>query len=170
MLHDHVPALVPANNNLLTQQEGFLTELHSNLKWVYRAGVFLALMGTLYGAFEIYRHTFVESISAVAPRWTTPQRVIQLRRFIVLYCFLGGLTMIWLPEGIAGSIVARMTFGSIVSGATACGLWCFAMLWLDRVRLPAPLQMRRALWWSVFVSGVVMTGLGIRSAYDYFFS
>ena len=170
VLHDHVPALVPANNDLLTQQEAFLTELHNNLRWVYRAGVFLALMGTLYGAFEIYRHTFVESIAAMAPRWTTPQRVIQLRRFIVLYCFLGGLTMLWLPEGIAGSIVARMTFGSIVSGATVCGLWCFAMLWLDRVRLPAPLQMRRTLWWSVFASGVVMTGLGIRSAYDYFFS
>ena len=75
--------------------------------------------------------------------------------------------MIWLPEGIAGSIVERMTFGTVISGASACGLWCFAMLWLDRVRLPKPLQMSRTLWWSVLLAGVAMTGLGVRSMYDY---
>ena len=167
VLHDHVPVFVPANNDLLTAQERFLTELHVELKWVYRFGVFLALIGTLYGAFEIYQHTFVESVRAVAPRWATDNRAIQLRKLVVGYCFFGGLIMIWLPEGIAGSIVERMTFGTVISGASACGLWCFAMLWLDRVRLPKPLQMSRTLWWSVLLAGVAMTGLGVRSMYDY---
>ncbi len=164
----HSTHKVPANNDLLNQQEIFLTNLHPELRWVYRGGVFLAFIGTLYGAFEVYRYTFVESISAVVPRWATPNRVPLLRRIIVAYCFCGGLLMVWLPTALAGNIVQRLTFGSVISGAAACGLWCFAMLWVDRVRLPPPLRMNLLTQLLTVVAGVAMTFLGIQTAIAYF--
>jgi hypothetical protein len=164
----HPKAVVPANNDLLSAQERFLTLLHPRLCWVYRSGVFLAFIGTLYGAFEVYRCTFVESVRAVVPGWATPERVSRIRGGTVAYCLLGGLMMVWLPEAVAGSIVQRMTFGTIISGAGACGLWCFAMLWLDRVRLPAPLQMSWQLRCLTGLAGTGMTFLGIQTVCAYF--
>ena len=159
---------VPANNDLLNEQETFLTALHPELRWVYRLGVFLAFIGTLYGAFEVYRHTFVESARAVVPKLITPQRLPAIRMGVVTYCLLGGLTMMWLPERVAGTIISRMTFGSIISGAASCGLWCFAMLWADRVRLPAPLRMSLPMQVLTVISGLGMTILGIIVTVVYF--
>jgi hypothetical protein len=164
----HPQGAVPANNDLLNEQERFLTLLHPELSWLYRAAVFLALVGTLYGAFEVYRYTFVESARSIAPRWVTPRRVPYLRGATVAYCFLGGLAMVWLPEGLAGTIVERMTFGTIISGAATCGLWCFAMLWLDRVRLPAPLRMSPLMQGLTLVAGTGMTLLGAQAIIAYF--
>ena len=159
--------VIPANNDLLNQQERFLTILHPELHWLYRAAVFLALAGTLYGAFEVYRYTFVESLGAIMPGCVTPRSIAYLRGGTVAYCFLGGLAMIWLPVGIAGTIVERMTFGTIISGAATCGLWCFAMLWLDHVRLPAPLRMSRLQWGLTLIAGTCMTLLGIQTIIAY---
>ena len=159
---------VPANNDLLREQEVFLSALHPELRWVYRLGVFLAFIGTLYGAFEVYRHTFVESARAIVPKLTTPGRIPALRAGVVAYCFLGGMTMIWLPESLAGTIITRMTFGSIISGAASCGLWCFAMLWADHVRLPGPLRMSLTLKILTALAGLGMTTLGIIITVKYF--
>jgi len=159
---------VPANNDLLNEQEAFLGELHPELRWVYRLGVFLAFIGTLYGAFEVYRHTFVESATAVAPKMITRKRIPAVRMGVLAFCFLGGMTMIWLPESLAGTIIKRMTFGSIISGATSCGLWCFAMLWADRVRLPAPLRMSLTVKILTAIAGLAMTILGIIITVGYF--
>ncbi len=159
---------VPANNDLLNEQEVFLTRIHPELCWVYRTGVFLAFLGTLYGAFEGYRHTFVESVAAIVPGLATKRRQPWLRGGIVAYCFLGGLLMLWLPEGLAGDIVGRITFGTIISGAAACGLWCFAMLWTDYVRLPAPLRMSPLLRLLTLIAGIVMTLLGVQTTIAYF--
>ena len=159
---------VPANNDLLNEQETFLGRLHPELRWVYRCGVFLAFIGTLYGAFEVYRQTFVESAMAVAPKVITPKRIPAVRKGVVAFCFLGGMTMIWLPELLAGTIITRMTFGSIISGATACGLWCFAMLWTDYVRLPAPLRMGPTTKILTAIAGLAMTTLGIIITVEYF--
>jgi hypothetical protein len=163
----HSVPVAPANNDLLNEQEVFLARWHEGLRWVYRVGVFLAFIGTLYGAFEIYRRTFVESARAIIPKLAAANRVAATERCVVAYCFLGGLLMVWLPETIAGNIIKRMTFGGIISGATSCGLWCFAMLWLDRVRLPKPLRMSRLLWTMTFIAGVAMTSLGAIITVEY---
>lgn len=164
----HQEMAVPANNDLLNEQEVFLSKLHPELRWVYRLGVFLAFIGTLYGAFEVYRHTFVESAKAIAPTLTIPERIPAIRKAVVAYCFFGGLTMMWLPESLAGTIIKRMTFGSIISGAASCGLWCFAMLWADHVRLPAPLRMSRTMKTLTVIAGLTMTTLGIIITVEYF--
>ena len=160
--------VVPANNQLLVHQEQFLVALHPGLKWLYRTGVFLAFLGTLYGAYEVYQHTFVESVHAIVPQLDTPAWTRGLRLTTVSWCFIGGMMMIWLPSSAAGSIIERMTFGSIISGAGACGVWCFAMIWLDCVRLPGPLRMSWPLSCVTFVAGVVMTTLGVQTAIAYF--
>ena len=157
----HPEHAVPANNDLLIEQETFLTQLHGQLRWLYRGGVFLAIMGTLYGAFEVYRYTFAESLAAVAPRLVTDKRLPGIRAGVVAYCFLGGLVVMWLPEGIAGAIIDRVIFSTILSGALASGLWCFAMLLVDYVRLPAPLRMGTWLRIVTVTAGVAMTWLGV---------
>jgi len=69
---------------------------------------------------------------------------------------------------VAGDITDRLTFGSILSGAGACGLWCLAMLWTDRRRLPPALQMSPLLRGLTWVAGMAMTGLGLVIIYRYF--
>ena len=164
----HREMAVPANNDLLNEQEAFLSQLYPALRWVYRIGVFLAFIGTLYGAFVVYHHTFVESAAAIVPAAVTPKRLPMIRIGVTAYCFLGGMTMIWLPESLAGTIITRMTFGSIISGAASCGLWCFAMLWADHVRLPAPLRMSRTMKTLTALAGLAMTSLGIIITVEYF--
>ena len=159
---------VPVENDLLGQQEKFLTTLHPQLKWVYRGGVFLAFIGTLYGAFEVYQHTCRESLSVVAPRTFTRIGSGRLKVLVIGYCAVGGLTLTWLPANMAGDIVGRLTLGSLVSGAATCGLWCFAMLWVDQTRLPQPLRMRWPLRALTMLAGTAMTVLGAISIYKYF--
>lgn len=164
----HPAQKIPDNTTLLTQQESFFTQLHPQLLWLYRGGVFLAFIGTLYGAFEIYRYTVVESARSLFPRWTTDKQIPIWRNLTVAYCFGGGMIMIWLPKQIAGNVLDRMTFGAVIGGATLCGLWCFAMLWVDRVRLPQSLRMSKLLWVATLVAGIVMTTLGVQTLIVYF--
>lgn len=164
----HSQERIPDNQTLLTEQESFLTQLHPKLLWLYRGGVFLAFIGTLYGAFEIYRHTVVETARAILPKWTTETHIRTWRNLTVAYCFFGGLIMVWLPKQIAGDVLSRMTFGAVVGGATLCGLWCFAMLWVDHVRLPEKLRMHRWLRKLTFLAGVAMTVLGVQTLVAFF--
>jgi hypothetical protein len=87
---------------------------------------------------------------------------------MMAYCYLGGMLLMWLPKSVAGGIVGRMTFGAVIGGATFCGLWCLAMLWTDRNRLPAPLRMPWPLWIATLLGGIVMTGLGVWTLIVYF--
>jgi hypothetical protein len=164
----HTRQEIPDNETLLTAQEAFLTELHPQLRWLYRAGVLLAFIGTLYGAFEIYRYTVVESARALLPGWTKDQHVHTWRNLTVAYCYGGGMVMIWLPTGISGDVLGKMTFGAVIGGATLCGLWCLAMLWVDATRLPARLRMHRGLWVMTLIAGMTMTALGVQTLLVFF--
>jgi hypothetical protein len=164
----HPRQAIPANDALLSNQESFLVALHPGLEWLYRVAVFFALVGTIYGAFEVYRYTMVESVRSIVPRWTTEQRERIIRAATVAYCFIGGQLLIWLPVRIAGTIINRMTFGTIISGAATCGLWCFAMIWLDHVRLPKALRMSWTTRILAAVAGAVMTFLGVQTMVAYF--
>ena len=164
----HERELIVENNDLLSQQETFLTTLHPSLKWIYRTGVFLAFIGTLYGAFAIYQQTMLESVRALRDHEMSPRAVRFFRWAMMAYCYLGGMLLMWLPESVAGGIVGRMTFGAVIGGSTFCGLWCLAMLWTDHSRLPPPLRMRWPLWIATLLGGIVMTGLGIWTLIVYF--
>jgi len=163
----HPEHAIPSGSEMLTVQESFLSKLHPPLKWVYRLGVFLAFIGTIYGAFEVYRYTFMESLKAIAPKSLTPENSRRWGNSLVAYCFLGGLLLTWLPQSIAGNIIDRVTFSSVISGATSCGLWCFAMLWVDGKRLPVSLRMRTPMRVLVVIAGTIMTLLGLQTIVAY---
>ena len=166
----HTEQRIPDNETLLTEQESFLIQLHPQLRWLYRAGVFLAFIGTLYGAFEIYRHTVVESARALLPGWTQNRHIRTWRNLTVAVCYGSGMAMIWLPVGISGDVLSRMTFGAVIGGATLCGLWCLAMLWTDYTRLPKHLRMSRSLWVVTLIGGITMTALGAQTLIVFFSS
>lgn len=164
----HTGQRIPDNTTLLSEQETFLTQLHPWLLWLYPVGVFLAFIGTLYGAFEIYRYTVVESARSLLPKWTTDKHIPIWRNLTVAYCYGGGMIMIWLPKQVAGNVLSRMTFGAVIGGATLCGLWCFAMLLVNHVRLPRVLRMSWPLWVSTLIAGIAMTALGVQTLLVYF--
>ena len=164
----HTQQIIPDNRSMLSVQEAFLTQLHPQLLWLYRGGVLLAFVGTLYGAFEVYRHTVTETAYALVPKWISPANEMTWHRATVAACYIGGMLMIWLPQQIAGDVLSRMTFGAVFGGALLCGVWCFAMLWTDKVRLPPAMKMNRGLRYLTFIAGIAMTSLGVQSIVEFF--
>ncbi|MCH2373211.1 MAG: hypothetical protein MK538_03445, partial [Planctomycetes bacterium] len=60
-----------------------------------------------------------------------------------------------------------VTPAAIVGGVLTCGLWCFAMIWIDRKFLPKELRMRGVLLILTWISGIAMTALGVQSLWTY---
>ena len=60
-----------------------------------------------------------------------------------------------------------VTPAALVGSVLTCGLWCFAMLWSDRVHLPKALQMGWLLRLAVCGSGTLLTAGAIVGIYEY---
>ena len=101
---------IPDGSEFLTVQEAFLTALHPQLKWLYRIGAFLAFIGTLYGAFEVYYRVVAEGVKSIFPRLEASRPLRNLRTIVIFYCFLGGLALVWLPREIAGNVLGPPHF------------------------------------------------------------
>ena len=148
----HPRHLVPSGFDLLTEQAAFLVQAGQSpamqwfLGWVYRLGVFFAFFGTIYGAFELYMRTMRECFVALFPR-LRPVPIHKFRVATTLWCGVPGLLLLWLTNK---DPVELLTPPIIVSSTVVCGVWCFAMLWADRVALPEELQMRLPLRLSLF--------------------
>jgi len=159
----HPQQIVPAKNGeLLTHQAQFLTQLHPALLHVYQIGVFMAFWGTIYGAYEIYGRTMYECLRPISKRVRElPQS--QVRRYVLAYCGLAGITLTWLTD----NPIKLITFPALLGGVLTCGLWCFGMVWLDRKLLPNALKMRLPLLLATLASGALLTGLGGKAFWDY---
>jgi hypothetical protein len=75
---------------------------------------------------------------------------------VILYSGIGGLLLLW-------SGLKTITLASIVSpfsGVFGCGLWCLAMVWVDRKQMPKPYQMSFTLLIGALLSGVILTAIG----------
>ncbi len=155
--------IVPAKNGeLLTHQAQFLTRLHPILLHLYRAGVFMAFWGTIYGAYEIYSRTAYECLRPISKRLRdTPAKTVRL--YVLLYCGLGGITLTWITD----HPIKLITFPSLVGGVLTCGLWCFGMIWLDRKMLPRSLQMKLPLLIATVLSGLLLAGIGGKALFDF---
>ena len=101
-------------------------------------------------------------IGCVSPYRAMPLETFRLRT--LLYCASGGLLLIWFGGDDAMKIVAP---AAIVGGVFTCGLWCFAMLWVDRRFLPRSLRMGRVLTSLNWLSGAVLTGLGAQAIWSF---
>ena len=83
----HPQHQVPTNADLYGKQAQFLGVVHPALVHVYKAGIFFAMLGAVYGCFEVYARTLFEPVRALWPHreWSLPR----LRFWNTLYCGLG---------------------------------------------------------------------------------
>ena len=159
----HTQELVPSKDmELFSHQALFLTEIHPKLIYLYQAGIFTAFFGTIYGAYEIYIRTAKESFKPVSEK-VRNMSDSKFRQYILLYCGIGGLILMWVME----KPQAIVSPAAIVGGVFACGLWCFAMIWSDFKFLPKQLRMKPFLLILTIISGTVLTSIGIYSIYAY---
>jgi len=153
--------LVPDASELLTVQARFLTELHPRLAPLYVAGIVTVFLGTIYGSFELQTRALYECARVVAARWKKAS-ITSVRRFVVLYGVTSGLLLIWTRWD-----PVDLFTPAILLSVLASGLWCFAMLWVDRRFLPKPYRMSAPLAAGLLIAGVVLTAFGVRSIYDF---
>lgn len=159
----HPQELAPAGTQLLTEQKKFLSQIHSSLTYLYQVGIFMAFFGTIYGAFEIYTRTGHETFTALIPSLHKAP-VSRIRPWILLYCGVGALAVMWTDFDPVAIVTPAAIFGSVLT----CGLWCLAGVYAERKLLPAAYRMRRVLAALVVLAGIFLTALGIAAAVQYF--
>lgn len=150
----HPQGLIPTDADLYSKQSQFLAAIHPHLVIIYKAGIFFAIFGVLYGAFELYTRSTYEPLLAIWPRggWNLDR----VRVAVVLYSGIGGLLLLWTGW-------KTVTLASIISpfsGVMGCGLWCLGMFWVDRKQTPKPYRMSPLLLALTALAGVVMTAVG----------
>ena len=121
---------------------------------VYKAGIFIAIFATIYGAFELYTHSAREPLRALWPAREWP--VQRLRLWITGYSGVGAMLLLWSGR----TTVGLVELISPLTGVLGCGLWCLAMIWVDRTQLPAAYRMRPLLLALTVLAGAIMVLLG----------
>ena len=154
--------LAPEGLQLLSVQARFLTTLHPSLLYLYQLGVFAAFFGTILGAYELYVRTPYECLRPVVSG-IRRRPVSWLRPWVVAYSGVGGVAIMWW----GGSPVNLVPPAAIFGGVLTCGLWCLLMVWTDRKYLPGPLRMNWFLLALNLVSGLFLTGWGVRGVYEF---
>jgi Mn2+/Fe2+ NRAMP family transporter len=155
----HPQQQIPTNADLYGQQAQFLGVVHPALVHVYKAGVFFAMFGAVYGCFELYTRTLYEPLKALWPGRTWD--MVRLRRWTTLYCGLGGFLLLW--SGLRTVTVANLV--SPLSGVLGCGLWCLAMLLVDGRQMPNGYRMSAGLRTGLWIAGVAMAIAGAYTTY-----
>jgi Mn2+/Fe2+ NRAMP family transporter len=150
----HPRGLVPTDADLYSRQSQFLGLIHPSLIAVYKAGVFFAILGAIYGAFPLYARTTYETAAAVWPARAWEFR--RLRTWVILYSAAGGILLIL--TGYKTVVIARVV--APFAGVLGCGLWCLAMVWVERTQLPPDYRMGRWLFVATVAAGIIMTAVG----------
>ena len=165
----HPEHQVPTGMNLLELQFGYLVRpdqpgfLRLVLGLVYKTGVFFAFLGTIWGAYELYTWTTRECLVAAMPSLrAVPVRTFRLAT--LLWCGLGGLTLLW---SLDASPVKIVTPAALVGSSLTCGIWCFAILWSDRTSVPRPLRAGLGLNLLILLAGIVLTIVPAIGLYKY---
>ncbi len=159
----HSNELIPDDKDLLSHQATFLTQLHPSLLYLYQIGIFVAIWGSIHGAFELFVRTAYECITPLSPRFRgIPLKSV--RRGVIAY--VGTFSLVFLF--VFDDPISLLTLPLIVGGVFTCGLWCFAMIWTDRRFVPKTYQMKTTLLVLTIISGVVMTSLGTKALWSYF--
>jgi Mn2+/Fe2+ NRAMP family transporter len=150
----HPQMEVPTDADLYSKQSQFLGLVHPFLVNVYKAGIFFAIFGAIYGTFEVYARSAYEPLRAVFPRrgW----RMAGVRRWVTLYSGIGAVSILW--TGFKTVTIVKVT--SPFSGVLGGGLWCLAMLWVDRSLMPKPYRMGPGLAVLTAAAGLAMTAVG----------
>ena len=150
----HPQMQVPTDADLYSKQSQFLGLVHPWLVNVYKAGIFFAIFGAIYGTYEVYAHSAYEPMHAVFPNRSWDMATV--RRVVTLYSGLGAAVVLW--TGLETVTIVKVT--SPFSGVLGGGLWCLAMLWVDRTQMPKPYKMNSALVVLTLLTGLAMTAIG----------
>lgn len=150
----HPQQQVPTNADLYGRQAQFLGIVHPALVHVYKAGIFFAILGAVYGCFEIYARTLHEPVRALWP--ARRFNYARLRFWNSIYCGTFGLVILW--TGLRTVTVVSLV--SPLSGVLGCGLWCLAMLVVDGTQMPASYRMGRGLRIGTLIAGLAMALAG----------
>jgi hypothetical protein len=145
---------IPTRDDLYSRQAQFLGVIHPSLVALYKAAIFFAMLGALYGTFEVYARTVFEPLTALWPRRVWDFNRVRL--WNTLFCGVGGLVILWIG-------LDTVTLASIIapfSGVFGCGLWCLAMVVVDRMQMPAAYRMGRGLRAATLGAGIVMAVAG----------
>ena len=175
----HPREIVPAGLDLYNQQVIFLTQLHPGelaktlLSWLYKGGVFFAIFGTVYGAYELFVRTTHECVRTLSPK-LRELPLKKIRIWILAYTSIAGSALVlvawWTalndPEGIGWNPISIMTIPLHVTGVLLAGPWCFSMIWVDRKFLPKPYQMNLLLVILNLICGIAFTVFGVLAVYE----
>jgi Mn2+/Fe2+ NRAMP family transporter len=157
--------LVPAENaSLFKYQARFFTRILPGLEAVWQIGVFAALAGTVYGYWEMYTQSWIETFKPFSDRIRTLEENRTLARAVTIV-YMGGIGLLLLWSGI--SAVALLTPVLLVAGTLGCGLWCWAMLWTEKSALPKEWQGGWKLDLGLIIAGSFLTFSGILSILTY---
>ena len=159
----HPVMQVPTDQDLYSRQSQFLGLVHPSLVAVYKAGIFFAMFGAIYGTFELFGRTAYEPLRAI---WSGRSwEYARVRFWVTMYAGIGALLLLW--TGLQTVAIVRVT--SPVSGVLGCGLWCLAMLWVDRAQVPRPYRMPAGLFALTLATGVAMAAVGAYTAFRSWF-
>jgi hypothetical protein len=155
---------IPAGTDLLSLQAQFLTPMFPALRYLYFAGAFLAVFGTLYGTIEVAPAIWREIAMAIDPRFDVGKvRVWAL----VWVCATAALFLIVnIARGALPGLVGILTPANLFTGVLACGFVCLLSVWADLKwlsaadRLPIPLIILNG------IAGVLFLVLGIKAYID----
>lgn len=155
----HPQMQVPTDADLYSKQSQFLGLVHPSLVTVYKAGIFFAMFGAIYGTFEVFGRSAYEPLRAIWPsrHWD----YATIRFWVTMYAGAGAILLLW--TGLKAVMIVKVT--SPITGVFGCGLWCLSMLWVDRVRMPQAYRMRPALQLLTLVTGLTMVAVGAYTAY-----
>jgi hypothetical protein len=150
----HPLRLVPTDADLYSQQSQFLGLIHPRLITVYKAGVFFAIFGAIYGMLPVYARTTYEISIAIWPKrnWNFDR----LRLLVILYTAVGGLLLLW--TGFKTVVLAGIV--APFAGVLGCGLWCLAMIWVEWKQLPSVYRMSKWMLVLTAVAGITMAAVG----------
>ena len=150
----HPLRLVPTDADLYSQQSKFLGLIHPQLISVYKAGVFFAIFGAIYGMLPVYARTTYEISIAIWPKrgWNFDR----LRLLVTFYTAAGALLLLW--TGFKTVVIAGIV--APFAGVLGCGLWCLAMIWVEWKNLPRAYRMSKWLLALLAIAGITMTAVG----------
>ena len=175
----HTNRIVPSGMDLYNNQVVFLTQLHPGrtaqilLSALYKAGVFFAIFGTVYGAFELYVRTAHECVRSMSVKWRNLS-LDKMRLWTLLYSGVAAIGLViyawWTatqdPRGVGWNPISMMTIPLHITGVLLAGPWCFAMVWIDRKYLPEPFRMGSFLVTLNILCGLVFTYFGVLAVFE----
>ena len=172
ILHPH--HLIPADEDLLTYQANFLTQLSPWLTPFYDMAVFLAFFGILLGGPELSFRLLYEYLHTL-PRYRNSLVEKKLRIGAMLWTLGAGLALLWVVKILQDcEIVSQeldlldiLTPAGIYTGNLGCAVFCLANVWADRRFLPVALRLPWPLAASNVAAGVIFLLLSFKAIWDY---